>query len=246
MQAADVAVPYITYDLGDIKLPLVDAILSDLVEKRQNDTIPDTLLFLSYLPCLAVGARQLDQKDLLKPLPWFEKQGIPLHKSVRGGGLTFHWPGQLVCYPILKLRENEKNIPQYMRNLEEIGLRTLADLGVKAHRKREQTAQIGLWVGSNKIASTGIRISRWVTSYGCALNLSGDPSPSHYIRPCGLDADLITVEGLTGKNIDREKTKHKVQSYFNMIMHRQEMVVKKDVPQIQDILNASRSRNIEQ
>jgi lipoate-protein ligase B len=243
MQADDVVMPYIKYDLGEIELPLVDAILTDLVENRQKDKIPDTLLFLSYRSCLAFGARQLDQKDFLKPLPWFVRQGIPLHKSERGGGLTFHWPGQLVCYPILKLRENERNIPQYMRNLEEIGLRTLADLGVQAHRKREKTAQIGLWVGSNKIASTGIRISRWVTSYGFALNLNGDPSPSHYIRPCGLDTDLITVAGLIGKRVDRNDVKNMVQSYFNTIMQRQEIVVKNDVPQIQDILNASRSRS---
>jgi lipoate-protein ligase B len=211
---SDNNVDYISLDLGEIDLPQVDDILAALVEKRAADKIPDTLIFLSYNPCLAVGARQLDEHDFLKPKHYFENQGIPLYKSVRGGGLTYHWPGQLVCYPVLKLQPHEQNIPKYMFSLEEIALKTLADYGVQAHRKRDDTAQIGLWIGDNKIASMGIRISRWVTSYGFALNLSGDASPSFFIRPCGLDADLITVEGETGHQPNREDVKKRVQSHF--------------------------------
>lgn len=233
---------YVVMELNVIDLPDVDKILAKLVEKRINDQIPDTLIFLSYKPCLAVGARQLDENDFLKPQDYFIQQGIPIYKSVRGGGLTYHWPGQLVCYPILKLQPHEQNIPQYMFHLEQVGLNTLADYGITAHRKRNEAAQIGLWVENNKIASMGIRISRWVTSYGFALNLNGDSTPSHYIRPCGLDADLITVEGETGTSSDRDEVKDKVLFYFEQECQRRPMKNTKDVMnELQDVVNEYRS-----
>jgi lipoate-protein ligase B len=95
---------------------------------------------MAHPPSLAVGAKELNREDLLQPLEYFEKQGIYLHKHIRGGGITYHWDGQLVCYPIFKLKPNEQNIGNYMYRLEEIGLRTLKDLGIVAERKREKSA----------------------------------------------------------------------------------------------------------
>ncbi|MBN2410390.1 lipoyl(octanoyl) transferase LipB [candidate division KSB1 bacterium] len=190
----------ILIESGKQTFPLIDQILLKLVDARIKDQIQDVLLLFSYHACLAVGAKQLDKNDLLKPLEFFTEQGINLYQSVRGGGLTYHWPGQLVCYPVIKLTESERNIPRYMYKLEETGLRTLKDLGIKANRKREKTAQIGLWVGNEKIASIGIRITKWVTSYGIALNVSGDVGTSEFIRPCGLEnVKLTTAAELTGK-----------------------------------------------
>lgn len=202
-------------DLGVVDLLRADDLITHLADLRQQDAVPDVVLMLSYNPCLSVGVRQMDPADFLKPLDYFTRLHIPLHKSVRGGGLSYHWPGQLICYPILKLHEDEKNIPRYMYKLEQIGLDTLAELGVHAARKRDQTAQIGLWVNNSKVASMGIRISRWVTSYGFALNLTGDTSPSQFIRPCGLDnVNLTTVEQLTGKSPDRDDVKQRVMGHF--------------------------------
>ncbi len=133
---------------GNQEFPFIDQTLLKLVNARIKDQIPDVLLLFSYFSCLAVGAKQLDSNDLLKPLEFFEKQGIKLYQSVRGGGLTYHWPGQFVCYPVFKLTKPEQNIPRYMYMLEETGLRTLKNLGINANRKREKTAQIGLWVGN--------------------------------------------------------------------------------------------------
>ncbi len=208
-------------DLGEVDLLKADEIITRLTEKRQRDDISDILLFLSYKPCLAVGVRQMNPQDLLKPLEYFTRQHIPLYKTVRGGGLTYHWPGQLVCYPILKLHEDEKNIPKYMSTLEQIGLDTLAEFGISASRKREQAAQIGLWIDNNKIASMGIRISRWVTSYGFALNVSGNTEPSHFIRPCGLeDVNLVTIEQMTGRAPERNVVKSIVQHQVERHLHR--------------------------
>jgi len=211
---------YAILELGQLELPIADTIISYLVEKRQSDCVPDLLLFLSYRPCLAYGVRQLDETDLLKPRSYFERHGIPLYKTNRGGGLTYHWPGQLLCYPLLKLQPTEQNIPNYMYNLEQIGLAVLADFGVVAQRKRGVAAQIGLWIEENKIASMGIRIARWVTSYGIAINLDGDVSISHDIRPCGLDADLITIEDVTGFSADRHAVIKNIRLHFETIFRR--------------------------
>lgn len=205
-----------------MQLPEVDRIMAEIVRLRQADAIPDRILFLSYTPCLAVGARELNEADLLQPLEMFQKQGIPLFKSTRGGGLTYHWPGQLIVYPILKLQKHEQNIPQHMFRLEEVGLQTLRDFGVNAKRKRDATAQIGLWHARRKVASMGIFITRWVTSYGFALNLGGDFSPARAIRPCGLEGvQLTSIEEITGTAPYRGNVITSVQNHFQDVFQRQ-------------------------
>jgi len=208
-------------DIGVTKLDLVDRLIKDLVVKRERDEVTDTILLLSHEPVLTVGARQLNPDDLLRPLHEFKKDGIELVKTGRGGGLTYHWPGQLNCYPILKLRSEERNISDYMYKLEEIGLRTLKSFGIDAKRKRDKTAQIGLWHNDMKIASMGISVSRWVTSYGFALNLMGDLEPSRHIRPCGLkDVKLITMSSVLGYDPDREMVKREVLHNFANVFKR--------------------------
>ncbi len=180
-------------DQGLVDLSCLDRLMRKLTKYRLDDAIPDLLLLMSHEPCLSLGVRKLNEEDLLKPLEWFEEMGIPLVKLVRGGGLTYHWPGQLACYPILKLSPQEQNLNHYMFLLEEVGLLTLKDLGVKAKRKREHVSQIGLWYRDEKICSMGIHLSKWVTSFGFSLNLGGDPGPSRYIKPCGLSGVRLTT-----------------------------------------------------
>ena len=208
-------------DLGIVRLSEADKLMNVLTQRRSEDRIADTLLLLSHPPSLAVGAKELNQLDLLQPLSFFERQGIYLYKNTRGGGLTYHWDGQLVCYPILKLQPHEQNIGSYMYKLEEVGLRTLKDLGIMAERKREKTAQIGLWLGTNKIASMGIHVSKWVTSWGFALNLSGDKSPADFIRPCGLEGvKLITVEDVLGFAPSKQWVMNRVVQHFGEVFER--------------------------
>lgn len=208
-------------NLGSVPLPEADRLMKQLAHSRFEDQVSDTLLFLSHPPSLAVGARELNREDLLKPLTYFENQGIHLHNNIRGGGLTYHWDGQLVCYPILKLQPHEQNIGSYMFKLEEVGLRTLSDMGIMAERKRDKTAQIGLWLGNNKIASMGIHISKWITSWGFALNLYGDTSPANFIRPCGLEGvNLITVEEITGVKPSKQSVMERVVYHFGKVFDR--------------------------
>lgn len=209
-------------DCDTLSLSEADRLLKNLHVRRMQDQIQDTLLLLSHFPCLALGARKLNPDDLLKPLEWFSEQGIQLIKTVRGGGLTYHWPGQVVCYPVLKLLPHERNLNSYMFRLEEVALRTLHDLGVEAYRRRDSAAQIGLWWNDRKVASMGVHVARWVTSYGFALNISGDASPSRFIRPCGLDgARLITVSEITRSEAARSTVISSIIRHFSDVFNRQ-------------------------
>jgi hypothetical protein len=124
-----------------ILIPEVDEYMRNLRQQRLSDLIEDRLLMLAHPPCLAVGARRLNPADLLKPKDEFEKADIPLYQSSRGGGLTFHWPGQLVVYPVLKLAKSEQSLPKFMHRLEEVGLRTLSELGIAAYRRRHEAPE---------------------------------------------------------------------------------------------------------
>jgi lipoate-protein ligase B len=211
----------VVLNLGIVSLNEADRLMHILTQWRSEEGIADSLFLLSHPPSLAVGARELNQADLLMPLSFFENQGIYLYKNIRGGGLTYHWDGQLVCYPVLKLKHHEQNISNYMYKLEEVALRTLKDLGIVAERKREKAAQIGLWLGNNKIASMGIHVSKWITSWGFALNLYGDKSPADFIRPCGLEGvNLITVEDVMGFKPLKRSVMERVIYHFGEVFNR--------------------------
>lgn len=207
---------------GTVSLPEIEDYMHKLREQRLAGEISDRLLVLTHPPSLALGARKLNPEDLLQPLADFEKDGIYLYQATRGGGLTFHWPGQLVVYPVLKLAKHEQSLPKYMQHLEEVGIRTLHDLGIEAYRRRDQAAQIGLWHEGKKIASMGIFVARWITSFGFALNLEGDLSPAQKIRPCGLkNVELVTIEQVTGQAPGRIEVNELVLKHFQEIFERE-------------------------
>lgn len=189
--------------LGVVGVPEADRFMSAAKELRLSGGIPDLLLFLAHPRTVALGARgrlHEQPEDLLVPLSRLDKEGIALTRSVRGGGITYHWPGQVVCYPLLALGPGERHIPAYMQNLEEVGIRTLHRFGVDADRRRDTAAHVGLWRHGRKVVSMGVRVSSWVTGFGFAVNLEGNHEPSTYIRPCGLDGvRLTTLEQILGK-----------------------------------------------
>jgi lipoate-protein ligase B len=195
-----------------------------LVEKRADNEIGDLLLILAHPPTVALGVkgRSADRpKDLLVSLDRLMHEGIALTYSVRGGGITYHWPGQVVCYPVLALRPTERNIPAYMAKLEETAIQTLGELGLDAVRRRESAAHVGLWIHDRKIVSMGIRVSRWVTSFGFAVNLEGDFSPSQYVRPCGIEGvRLTTVEETLGTAPPRERVVERLKESFGAVFNR--------------------------
>ncbi len=205
-------------DLGVTALPRAEELMSAARDRRLSGDIPDLLLFMAHPPTIALGLRERSvehPKDLFVSPQQLEDEGIALVKSVRGGGITYHWPGQVVCYPVVLLRTDERDIPAYMNRLEEVGIRTLREYGVNVSRRRDSSAHVGLWIGNRKFVSMGIRISRWVTTFGFVINLEGDHKPSAYIRPCGIeDAELETLEELLGHAPPRSQMMETIKKYF--------------------------------
>lgn len=158
----------------------------------------DTLLLLEHPPTYTVG-RNCDRGDVLAAPEWLEQRGIAVAECDRGGRATYHGPGQLVGYPVIDLRPDRRNVRAYVRDLQEVLVRTLAAFGVTAVGGEERE-RIGVWVGRRKIASIGIHLRRWVTTHGFALNVCTDLDDFAGILSCGFDAGVMTsIEELTGR-----------------------------------------------
>lgn len=158
----------------------------------------DTLLLLEHPPTYTMG-RNCDRGDVLAAPEWLEQRGITVAECDRGGRATYHGPGQLVGYPVIDLRPDRRNVRAYVRDLQEVLVRTLAAFGVTA-AGGEERERIGVWVGRRKIASIGIHLRRWVTTHGFALNVCTDLDDFAGILSCGFDAGVMTsIEELTGR-----------------------------------------------
>ena len=120
--------------------------------------------------------------------PLLEKAGIEVHKTNRGGDITYHGPGQLVGYPIISLRARP-DLHAYLRSLEEVIIQTIADFGLTGERRAGKT---GIWLGHRKIAAIGIAVKGWITYHGFALNVSTDLNHFSGIVPCGITDGTVT------------------------------------------------------
>ena len=159
---------------------------------------PERFLLLEHPHVYTLG-RNADGGDVLAGPEWLRARGIEVAECNRGGQVTYHGPGQLVGYPVINLSPDRRDIRRYVRDLQEVLIRTLAEYGVEA-RPGEEQAFIGVWVEESKIASIGVHLSRWITTHGFALNVSTDLSYFEGIIPCGLDqVDMTSIERLTGK-----------------------------------------------
>jgi lipoate-protein ligase B len=148
------------------------------------------LLLLEHPHVYTLG-RNASPADVLASAEWLARQGIEVIDSDRGGQVTYHGPGQLVGYPILDLSPDRRDVRRYVRDLEEVLIRTLADYGIAAE-VRPGAAWIGVWAGGEKIAAIGIHLSRWLTTHGFALNVAPDLSLYAGIVPCGLRQEGVT------------------------------------------------------
>lgn len=175
-----------------------------LCRERQREKIPNTALIVEHPAVITLGARQslnklrVSRKDLAS-------KHIDVVEIRRGGGATAHNPGQLVCYPILHLQQLGLGIGEYIRTLEAIGAELLSELGVRSTRLRGAP---GLWVGGRKIASVGVRVSRFVTYHGIAINIRNDLSIFDLIVPCGLDnVEMTSAQKETGRDHSMNQAK---------------------------------------
>ncbi|GIV03027.1 MAG: octanoyltransferase [Fimbriimonadales bacterium] len=159
-----------------------------LVQKRLEGRIPDTLVFVEHDPVLTLGSN-FHEENLLLSVEDYRRRGIEVVRTDRGGDVTYHGPNQLVVYPIFDLREHGRDLHLYLRNLEEAVIRTLAAFGLEGYRFPPNT---GVWVNQRKIAAIGIKVTRWISLHGIALNCNNDLSPFSLIVPCGIREYPVT------------------------------------------------------
>ena len=164
---------------------------------------PESLLLLEHEPVFTLG-RNATAADVLFTPERRRELAIDLYESDRGGKVTYHGPGQLVGYPVLNLDPDRRDVRRYVRDLEEVLLRTLADLGVSADRSPRPERFSSVWVGDDKIAAIGVHLSRWITTHGFALNVTDEPLPFFRgIVPCGItDGGVTSIERCLGRRLE--------------------------------------------
>jgi lipoyl(octanoyl) transferase len=189
-------------DLGMVEYRQADALQERLRAARQAEAIPDTLLLLEHPPVYTKG-RRADPKELGMGESWYLMQGIDVAQTDRGGSVTYHGPGQLVGYPIMRIHD----IGSFVHTMEDAIVAALADEEIGARgRSTDGVRYTGVWVGERKIASIGVHVSRGVTKHGFAVNVDNDLQPFEWVIPCGM-ADVrmtsITAETHVGDHMPR-------------------------------------------
>jgi lipoyl(octanoyl) transferase len=195
------------------------ALQRQLVEERRADAIPDLLLLVEHPPVLTLGVRGDGGRSHILATPEaLASRGIEVFETGRGGDITYHGPGQIVGYPIVNLKPDRCDVHRYVRDLEEVLIRVAADYEIAAHRIDGLT---GVWVGQEKLAAIGVRISRWVTSHGFALNHTTNLSHFGLIVPCGIADRGVTSLAELGCRAERFEIEEGIAHHFGEVFQRQ-------------------------
>lgn len=186
-------------------------IQQQFVHERQRGEGKDRLIFVEHQHVVTMGRNAKDEQLLAAP-ELLARAGIAFYETDRGGGATYHGPGQIVGYPILDLREWKRDVRAYFRNVEQFLIDALAVFGISSERMPEKGHE-GVWVNGAKIAAIGIHISRWVTSHGFALNVDTDLTYFQYIVPCGLAKPVCSLRSL-GCTASRDEVEQAIARSF--------------------------------
>lgn len=198
------------------------ALQRQLVEQRLVDAIPDQLLLVEHPSVLTLGVRGDGGRSHILTTPeTLASRGIEVFETGRGGDITYHGPGQIVGYPILNLKPDRCDVHRYVRDLEEVLIRAAADYHIAAGRSAGLT---GVWVGEGKLAAIGVRISRWVTSHGFALNHKTDLSHFRLIVPCGIADRGVTSLAELGCQAERFEVEERIAHHFAAVFDRELLV----------------------
>ena len=186
-------------DLGRIGYTEAMRLQDSLVDARLREEISDTLLLLEHPPVITVDRRGSAQ-DILVPEATLARMGIEVHPTTRGGLVTYHGPGQLVGYPVVKLRVRGLSVPCYVRAIEQAIIVALAEIGVEAHIEEQH---VGVWTAAGKIAAIGVAQRHGVTLHGFAVNLQPDLSHFNLINPCGIgQLGVTSAASILGRPVD--------------------------------------------
>jgi lipoyl(octanoyl) transferase len=197
------------------------ALQREIVEDRRAGRVGDVLLLVEHPHVITVGVRRDGGRAHIRAAPGLlAALGIEVHEAGRGGDVTYHGPGQLVGYPIIDLSPDRQDVHRYVRDLEEVLFRVAADAGVSARRVDGMT---GVWAGPDKLASIGVRISRWITSHGFALNVTTDLAYFDLIVPCGIAGRGVTSLARLGCTLKPGEVADRVVARFAEVFERQVM-----------------------
>ena len=199
--------------LGVVPYAEALTIQRQLVEDRREGRIGDVLLLVEHPHVLTLGVRgDGGRSHILATDDVLERRGVEVYETGRGGDITYHGPGQIVGYPIIDLKPDRCDVHRYVRDLEEVLIRVAADYGLAAERMRGLT---GVWVNGEKVAAIGVRIARWVTSHGFALNVTTDLDYFNLIVPCGIaDRGVTSLSRLLRRPIDKAEVEDRVIQRF--------------------------------
>jgi lipoyl(octanoyl) transferase len=210
--------------LGEVPYDEALALQRALVEERRADQIPDTLLLLQHPHVLTLGVTRGGGRDHILATPdRLAALGVTVSETGRGGDVTYHGPGQVVGYPILSLRPDRQDVHRYVRDLEEVLIRTCADYGLAAERAAGMT---GAWLphpsrGPEKIAAIGVRIARWITSHGFAFNVDADLTYFDLIVPCGIrDRGVTSLAARLGRPVRAAEVEDRLIEHFAAVFER--------------------------
>ena len=187
-----------------------------LVEQRKAGEIPDQLLLLEHPPVITLGVKtRNDRSNIVAAPAALAAEGVEVFETGRGGDVTYHGPGQLVGYPIVDLKPDRCDVHRYVRDIEEVMIRTAAAFGVEATRVSGLT---GAWVGDEKLAAIGVRIAKWVTSHGFAFNVNTSLDHFDFIVPCGIsDKGVTSLRKLLSRDVPMADVEDAVERAFREV-----------------------------
>jgi len=197
-------------------VPYADALALQrtLHAQRVAGAIPDTLLLLEHPPVITLG-KAFHPEHLRYAREFYAQQGIELHPTDRGGDVTCHNPGQLVGYPIFDVAQHGRDLHKFLRDIEQAIIDALRAFGVEGHRESGYT---GVWVGDAKIAAIGIKVTKWVSMHGFALNVNNDLRLFQTIVPCGIaDRPVTSLQQVLGRAVPMEQVKHAMARAFERV-----------------------------
>lgn len=189
----------------------------EIWQARTEGAIEDVLILTEHPPTYTIG-RAGGDGHLLADEEELRRKGVAVFRSDRGGDITYHGPGQLVGYPILDLSVLYRDVHRYLRDLEEVIIMTVAEFGLEAIRVSGLT---GVWVGNRKLASIGVKVSRWVTMHGFALNVSTDMDFFTNIVPCGIfGKEMVSMAELLGNGLSVSSVADVLAKKFGLLFQR--------------------------
>jgi lipoyl(octanoyl) transferase len=227
----------VTYtDLGFIDYNEAWNLQKEIFSLRCEEKVSDTFFLLEHPHTYTLG-KIADKNNLIGSEEYLSNNKISVYEIDRGGDITYHGPGQIVGYPIIKLEDWEKDTHKYLRALEEVIIKTCSQYGIEAGRNPKYT---GVWIGNRKIAAIGIKVSRWITMHGFAFNVNTDLNLFNGIIPCGIqDKEVTSLSKELSKTIEIEEVKENLLNNFLTVFRYEKMekLSKEEILQLGKVFN---------